>query len=122
MDGRPEKEEDVGVGLGRGTCKPDCALVLDHWRLMAAELGADGPRFEIDELDLPRLPFGNSPASIAVVSGVLMPLCLLLELGVCKFGDPSLPMDRVRLELTWVEGLFVVPESESAMMVLVGDR
>ena len=121
MDGRPEIEEELGVGLVRGTCKP----VFDHWRLIAAELGAelgaDGPRFEIDELDRTRLAFGNSPASIVAVSGVFMPLWRLLEPGVCKFGDPSLPIDRVRLELTWVEGLFV-PESESAVMVFVGDR
>jgi hypothetical protein len=88
---------------------------------MDAELGTAGPRFEIDELDLIR-PFGNRAASITAVSGVLMPLCLLLELGVCKLGEPSLPMDIVRLELTCVDGRFVVPESESAMMVFVGER
>jgi hypothetical protein len=119
VDGRPENEEEVAIGFGRGTCKPDCA---DHWRLIDAELGA-GPRFEIDELDLMRPPFGRSPASIAAVSGVLIPLCLLLELGVCcKFGDPSLPNEPARLEPICVDGRLVVPESESAMMVLVGER
>ena len=105
--------------MGRGTCKPDCA---DHWRLIDAELGTDGPRFDIDELDRMRLVVGSNAASIVAVSGVLIPLCLLLEPGVCRFGDPSLPMDRVRLEPNWVEGLLVVPESESATIVLVGER
>ena len=95
VEGRPVNEVEAGVGLGRGTCKPDCA---DHWRLIDAEPGADGPRVEIDELDRIRLPVGSRAASIVAVSGVLMPLCLLLELGVARFGDPSLPMDRVRLE------------------------
>ena len=95
VEGRPETEPETAVALGRGTCKPDCA---DHWRLIEAELGADGPRFDIDELDRIRLPVGSRAASIVAVSGVLMPLCLLLEPGVCRFGDPSLPIDRVRLE------------------------
>jgi hypothetical protein len=121
VEGRPENEVEAAVALGRGTCKPVCDCD-DHWRLIEAELGAEGPRFDIEELDRIRLPVGSSPASMAAVSGVLMPLCRLLEPGVCRFGDPSLPMDRVRLEPSWVEGLLVVPESESAIIVLVGER
>jgi hypothetical protein len=105
-----------------GTYSPDGALELDHCLCMAAEDGAGGPRFDIDEFDRMRPPYGNRPASIVAVSGVLMPLCLWLELGVCRLGDPSLPMDPVRLEPICVEGLFVVLESESAMIVFVGER
>lgn len=88
------------------------------------ELGATGgPRFDTEELDRRRPPFGSSAASMADVSGVLIPLCLLLELGVwCKSGDASLPNDGARFELVNVDGRFVLPESESPVMVLVGER
>lgn len=105
-----------------GTYSPEDVLELDHCLCIAAEDGAGGPRFDTDEFDRMRPPYGNRPASIVEVSGVLMPLCLWLELGVCKFGDPSLSMEPARLEPICVEGLLAVPESESAMIVFVGER
>lgn len=81
-------------------------IELDH--CLAAEeeleLAAEKPRVETDELERMRPPPGRSAASMAAVSGVLMPLCLWLELGVCRLGEPSLPIDSVRLELLKVEG------------------
>lgn len=76
MEGRPGKADGVCAVLMFGTYNPDGVLELDHCLCIAAEDGAAGPRFDTDEFDRMRPPYGNRPASIVAVSGVLMPLCL----------------------------------------------